>query len=884
MPFNSSPLDLFSSFDKSEDLTVRKLHDNAAQVRAEIAESGEGVKSDFHLAPTGLVQVSPLSVVNGPIVPANITGRGVSVASVITLTVNTVTDQNDGSNVNGLSLRDALFIANQNRNNQYVILLQDNARYQLTITGNNDVSGSIKIPDYGNFTIKSQGTRPATIDATAITDRVFTNEGSLTLDNIILTGGYTRSYSGGGGGILNSGQLTLINTIIKQNTSSAGGGIYNYHNGTINLFNSAVIDNTVSNSGGGIYNDGNAINLFNSTIEGNTAVDLGGGIYNFNGTVNSINTSIINNQSNVGGGFANSWNAIINNFINTTISGNKSNSSGGGIYVASSSVSLKNVTITNNTADFNGKNFGHGGGIYIYDQGSVTLTNSIIAGNYDNSPTASDKQPDVSGFLNSNGNNLIGNATGGTGFISTDILNVDPKLGDLKNNGGTTLTHALLPGSPAINAGDNNGLTEDSFDLDKDGNLFEKIPYDQTGADRISGGRVDIGAFESRPVIPLVTIALNTPGVMEDGTANLIYTFSRSGATSNPLTVNFNVGGTATFNSDYAQSGASPFNATSGKISFAAGASTATLTIDPTPDTTFEPYETAIIEVTPGSGYNLGASNKAVGTIANDDPQPVSTTVNISLAGNTVTEDGTEFLYYKISRTIASPTPLTVNFGVAGTATFNSDYDQFGASNFNAIGGQVTFLAGQNKALIAISPRPDTTPEANETVSLTLKTGSGYALGTSVSATGTITNDDGGSNNDLLTGGSGNDVLDGGAGNDTITGGLGNDTLTGGSGKDIFVFNSRGEGIDTINGFSVVDDTIALSLSGFGGAGLAVGSLPAGAFVVGSAATTSSQRFIYNSVAGRLSFDPDGSGAIVATTLANLSTGLGMTDQDILVV
>jgi hypothetical protein len=80
------------------------------------------------------------------------------------------------------------------------------------------------------------------------------------------------------------------------------------------------------------------------------------------------------------------------------------------------------------------------------------------------------------------GHNLIGNTTSGSGYAPSDLLEVDPKLGPLQNNGGTTLTHALLPGSPAINAGDNNWAPK----------------WDQrgTGFPRIVNGTIDIGSFE----------------------------------------------------------------------------------------------------------------------------------------------------------------------------------------------------------------------------------------------------------------------------------------------------------------------------------------------------------------------------------------------------
>ncbi|MBL1209971.1 MAG: calcium-binding protein, partial [Geminocystis sp. GBBB08] len=134
-----------------------------------------------------------------------------------------------------------------------------------------------------------------------------------------------------------------------------------------------------------------------------------------------------------------------------------------------------------------------------------------------------------------------------------------------------------------------------------------------------------------------------------------------------------------------------------------------------------------------------------------------------------------------------------------------------------------------------------------------------------------------------LSGGDGNDTLIGGDGNDTLIGGGGNDTLTGGTGLDSFRFNSASEGVDLITDFNVIDDTIRVLGSGFGG-GLVTGTLSTNQFSVGSSATTSAQRFFYNSSNGGLFFDVDGSGATAAVQFATLNTGLALTNADIVVI
>lgn len=137
--------------------------------------------------------------------------------------------------------------------------------------------------------------------------------------------------------------------------------------------------------------------------------------------------------------------------------------------------------------------------------------------------------------------------------------------------------------------------------------------------------------------------------------------------------------------------------------------------------------------------------------------------------------------------------------------------------------------------------------------------------------------------NNNITGNSANNTLTGGAGNDILVGAAGNDTLTGGTGGDRFTFNSSSQGIDRITDFSVVDDTVVVSAAGFGGGLVAGAAIAASQFVIGSGATTSSHRFIYDRNNGGLFFDRDGTGAIAKIQFATLNTGLSLTNADIFV-
>ena len=240
-----------------------------------------------------------------------------------------------------------------------------------------------------------------------------------------------------------------------------------------------------------------------------------------------------------------------------------------------------------------------------------------------------------------------------------------------------------------------------------------------------------------------VSVAVSPGSVAEDGATNLVYTFTRTGATSGPLTVNFSVGGTATFGpspDDYTQTGAASFTTSSGSVTFGAGNSTATVTVNPETDSTVEPDETVALTVTSGAGYNIGSPSSASGTITNDD-----TDVSIAVSPSAVAEDGATNLVYTFTRAGVTSNSLTVNFSVGGTASFGvspNDYTQTGATSFTPPTGTVTFGAGSSTATVTINPETDTTIEPDETVSLTLTAGAGYNVSSPSSATGTITNDD----------------------------------------------------------------------------------------------------------------------------------------------
>ncbi|MCA6502824.1 MAG: DUF4347 domain-containing protein [Pseudanabaena sp. M079S1SP2A07QC] len=355
----------------------------------------------------------------------------------------------------------------------------------VTVSGNNAV-GVFDITGNGNTTFDSLRIVNGRVagDGGGINN---TGTGALTLTNSTVSG---NTSSNAGGGIFSNGAMTLINSTVSGNTTLFAGGIVSF--GAVTLTNSTVSANT----GGGIFSNG-AVTLTNSIVSGNTSRNVGGGIVSF-GAVTLTNSIVSGNtSSNAGGGIVSNGAVTL---TNSTVSGNTAGSVGGGIWGNDGGM-ITNSTITNNTANVIGIGSIVGNGGIFLNNGTFTITNSIVAGNFKGT-TVQDLGSNTAGVgFTNGGNNLIGAndgfaATFPTSSLIGTIANpINPQLAPLGNYGGTTQTHALLPNSPALNAGNNANAP---------------VGNDQRGATRIFGGVVDIGAFESQG-FSLTPLANSTP-------------------------------------------------------------------------------------------------------------------------------------------------------------------------------------------------------------------------------------------------------------------------------------------------------------------------------------------------------------------------------------
>ncbi len=311
-----------------------------------------------------------------------------------------------------------------------------------------------------------------------------------------------------------------------------------------------------------------------------------------------------------------------------------------------------------------------------------------------------------------------------------------------------------------------------------------------------------------------VTLAVSPSSVTEDGTANLVYTFTRSGVTTNALTVNYTIGGTATNGTDY--------TSISTSVTFAANSSTATLIVDPTADTTVEPDETVILTLATGTGYTVGTPNTATGTINNDDFS------QLSINDITVVEGKDNNAILTVTVDNPNSQQISVNYATEPIdATPNVDY--------TSKTGTITIAANTSTATISIPILNDNLNEADEAFTITLSNpvnatinpegGIGEVIITDTwqsSLTRTLPNNVEnlrliGSNNINGTGNAGNNNITGNSGNNQINGANGADILTGGPGADTFIFQFGQSTIstsDSITDFAINSDKIDLLTQG----------------------------------------------------------------------
>jgi len=529
------------------------------------------------------------------------------------------------------------------------------------------------------------------------------------LQNVVIQ---NNLAAGLGGAIFNTGNLTVHQSILRSNQATHyGGAIYHYGvtaNSGVTITQSLIESNVALGMAGGGISVSRNLFIQDSTIRDNESTSYGGGVhlsaFGVEPTRAILERSTLrDNRSGEGVGLFIEYTSLVT-MTNVTVSGNVASSNYAGIYAAGPGtlLTLRNSTVADNrrvSAAGAGR-----GGLLVTSSAAATLYNSIIANNQDDECAA------FGGTITSLGHNLSSDATCELNAAG-DQPNTDPLLMPLGDYGGATLTHALRPGSPAIDAGNNtNCPVTDQRGVAR--------PYD---GNNNGTATCDVGAVEAQHQLTIADVS-----VVEGtgGSNSAVFTVTLSSASSQAVTVNY-----ATQN----DSAAAPadFTATSGTLTFSPGQTVRTIAVPIVTDSSTEPDETFFVQLSnPANAVILIGT--ATGTILNDDGLPTLNIGNVSVAeGNS----GTVNAVFNVALSLASDQTITVNYTTQDDSAAAPD-------DYTTTSGSLTFTPGQTNKQITVPVKGDNIDEGeSEQFRVVLSSPINAVLGTAT-GTGTITDDD----------------------------------------------------------------------------------------------------------------------------------------------
>lgn len=677
--------------------------------------------------------------------------------------VDTVIDESDGNlSAGDLSLREAIETANSQAG-------PDTISFSPTVFGTAQqidlVLGEFAVTDA--LTITGPGQNLLTIDAQQNSRHFNIDDGDdnnlisveisgLTLTNGLATDGNDAvpSVAERGGAVFSTESIVLASMTFSENESRSSGGALSSA-GTAEVRMSSFSHNLSTDRGGGVYSEG-TLAVSESILDSNRSL-YGGGLSNFTGaSANIADSSFLQNRGRSGGGVHNrgtlsmSRTTLSDNFASrgagvfnrsgvlainqSTISQNRASGAGGGILhdILGPELVIANSTISHNTST--------DGGAGIVSDANIALSNSIVIGNRRANETASDIRfvygsltgsfnvigdPESSaGLTHGSDGNIVGQDDGSGG---REILDVSTVLGPLADNGGLTQTHALLPGSPAIDAGDPD-FDPLSFD--------PPLTTDQRGSgfDRVADGngdntaRIDIGAYERPAAGRLVITESGEMTLVGESSSPDSLTVALNRAPLQPVVVNLTVGSPSVVSTSTASLTFSPQNWNQPQ----------TVTVSGVNDSAETGNLITSVSVSVDDGQSdddFDGASESVSVTFIDDESPLPT---LSVADAPAVDEGTDAVF-TVTLSSLSASAVTVRYDT-----------QDGAGAGGAVGGQdftsqsaqtLTFSPGETQKTISIATIDDSDDEDTETFGLVLSDPVGATIATAA-ATGTIDDND----------------------------------------------------------------------------------------------------------------------------------------------
>jgi len=507
---------------RASTLTVTNASDSGpGSLRDAIATASPGDEIQFHASLAGI----PVELSTGELLidkNITITGLGIERTTIDGKTESRVINITNGASVTLSGLTITRGHADPGAGIQYkgTLMLRDCA-----IRGNLAVADDSRLPDEGSATIFGAG--PLTLVRTFVGDNTVERDGKNGSAGIFVRGDLTvrdsqisrnvaliiASQSGGGinaccntvilnsvlsdniaeqgGGLFIRGALTLSDSSLLRNAAHSAGGMKLA--GEANISRTRIEENHAEKFGGGLYAEGQ-VSITESLVSGNSSGASGGGIF-LNGSLTLNHVQMLANTcSEWGGALSNGGFAVV---IDSVFAQNRADYGGGVANVGS--LHIVNSTVSQNKPEGLGNGgtlttsnctIARNGGVGIWNTGTAQVHGTLII---DNSQAASSSRSDCKGSFESRGSNIVGETLDCLGYvdgINGDIVGADAQNvleSELLDNGGATLTHALVPGSLALER-----IRSDQC-LNLDGN---PLTTDQRGTVRPQGPACDIGAFE----------------------------------------------------------------------------------------------------------------------------------------------------------------------------------------------------------------------------------------------------------------------------------------------------------------------------------------------------------------------------------------------------